>query len=75
MLSQKSKYAVKAAIALAREFGQGPALISDIAQRERIPRKDALHSAIDNSLQLQVLARAKTGFRRRGRDQDLWEIL
>jgi Rrf2 family protein len=39
MLSQKSKYALKASIALAREFGQGPVLISDIAQRERIPRK------------------------------------
>ena len=39
MLSQKSKYALKAAIALAHEFGQGPVLISDIAQRERIPRK------------------------------------
>jgi Rrf2 family protein len=39
MLSHKSKYALKAAIALAREFGQGPVLISDIAQRERIPRK------------------------------------
>ncbi|MBV8771726.1 MAG: Rrf2 family transcriptional regulator [Deltaproteobacteria bacterium] len=39
MLSQKSKYALKASIALAREFGQGPMLISDIAQSERIPRK------------------------------------
>ena len=39
MLSHKSKYALKATIALAREFGQGPVLISDIAQRERIPRK------------------------------------
>jgi Rrf2 family protein len=39
MLSQKSKYALKASIALAREYGQGPVLISDIAQRERIPRK------------------------------------
>ena len=39
MLSRKSKYALKAAIALAREFGQGPVLISDLAQRERIPRK------------------------------------
>ncbi len=39
MLSQKSKYALKASIALAREFGQGPVLISDIARNERIPRK------------------------------------
>ena len=39
MLSHKSKYALKAMIALAKEFGQGPLLISDIAQREAIPRK------------------------------------
>src|SRR5215471_17941880 len=39
MLSNKARYALKAAIALARDFGQGPVLISDIAQRERIPRK------------------------------------
>ena len=39
MLSNKAKYALKAAIVLAREFGQGPVLFSDIAQRERIPRK------------------------------------
>jgi Rrf2 family protein len=39
MVSSKAKYALKAAIALAREFGQGPVLISDIAERERIPRK------------------------------------
>jgi hypothetical protein len=31
MLSHKSKYALKGAIALAREFGQGPVLVSDIA--------------------------------------------
>jgi Rrf2 family protein len=39
MLSHKSKYALKAAIVLAKEYGQGPVLISDIAQREAIPRK------------------------------------
>ena len=39
MLSQKSKYALKASIALARDFGLGHVLISDIAQKERIPRK------------------------------------
>jgi Rrf2 family protein len=39
LLSHKSKYALKASIALAREFGQGPVLISAIAQNERIPRK------------------------------------
>ncbi|HZP45697.1 MAG TPA: Rrf2 family transcriptional regulator [Candidatus Binataceae bacterium] len=39
MLSHKSKYALKAALVLAKEYGQGPVLISDIAQREAIPRK------------------------------------
>jgi Rrf2 family protein len=39
MLSHKSRYALKASILLAREFGQGPVLISEIARRERIPPK------------------------------------
>src|SRR5205807_10201576 len=38
MLSHKSKYALKAMIVLAKEYGQGPVLIADIAQREEIPR-------------------------------------
>jgi len=39
MLTHKSKYALKALLVLAREFGQGPVLISDISHREGIPRK------------------------------------
>ncbi len=39
MLSKKSKYALKALIVLAKEYGQGPVLISDIARREAIPPK------------------------------------
>ena len=39
MLSHKSKYALKAMMALAQEYGEGPVLIADIAQREGIPRK------------------------------------
>ena len=39
MLSNKAKYALKAVIALAREFGQRPVAISDIAQRKQILRK------------------------------------
>ena len=39
MLSKKSKYALKAALVLAGEYGRGPVLISDLAQREGIPRK------------------------------------
>ncbi len=39
MLSKKTKYALKALMVLAKEYGQGPVLISDIAQREEIPQK------------------------------------
>src|SRR5260221_12210962 len=39
MLTHKSKFALKALIVLAEEFGQGPVLISQISQREQIPRK------------------------------------
>jgi Rrf2 family protein len=39
MLSQKSKYALKALTVLAQEHGHGPVLISEIATRERIPRR------------------------------------
>ena len=39
MLSKKAKYALKALMVLAKEEGQGPVLISDIAQREEIPAK------------------------------------
>ncbi|HUO04967.1 MAG TPA: Rrf2 family transcriptional regulator [Candidatus Binataceae bacterium] len=39
MLSKKTKYALKALGVLSKEYGQGPVLISDIAQRESIPRK------------------------------------
>jgi len=39
MLSQKAKYGLKALLALATEYGRGPILISDLAQREGIPKK------------------------------------
>lgn len=39
MLTRKSKYALKALAVLAKEYGQGPVLISDMARREEIPRK------------------------------------
>jgi Rrf2 family protein len=38
MISQKSKYALKALTVLAEEYGKGPVLIADIARREHIPR-------------------------------------
>jgi Rrf2 family protein len=39
MLSNKTKYALKALQVLAKEYGQGPVLISEIARRETIPAK------------------------------------
>ena len=39
MLSKKTKYGLIALLALARDFGQGPQLISNLAERERIPKK------------------------------------
>lgn len=39
MLSSKAKYGLKAMVHLALREGQGPALIADIAEAERIPKK------------------------------------
>ncbi len=39
MLSKKSKYGLKAVLALAEESGRGPVLISELADRQRLPRK------------------------------------
>ena len=39
MLSSKSKYGLKALMALAREAGRGPVLISELARRDAIPKK------------------------------------
>jgi Rrf2 family protein len=39
MLSKKTKYALKAMIALADSFEHGPVLISELAEREGIPKK------------------------------------
>jgi Rrf2 family protein len=39
MLCNKTKYALKALQVLAKEYGQGPVLISEIARRENIPAK------------------------------------
>lgn len=39
MLSSKAKYGLKAMVHLARREGEGPILIADIAESERIPRK------------------------------------
>lgn len=39
MLSSKAKYGLKAMVHLAEREGQGPALIAEIAEAERIPKK------------------------------------
>jgi Rrf2 family protein len=39
MLSKKSKYGLKALLVLAEETGRGPVLISELADRQRLPRK------------------------------------
>src|SRR5580704_14970521 len=39
MLSRKTKYGLKALLALAREEGREPVLVSDLATRDAIPKK------------------------------------
>jgi Rrf2 family protein len=39
VLSRKSKYGLKALLALAREAGHGPVLIANLADRDAIPKK------------------------------------
>ena len=59
MLSKKSKYALKAMLVLAKEYGQGPVLISDMARRESIPHK--FLELILLELKHQGLLRSKKG--------------
>ncbi|MDX2305080.1 MAG: Rrf2 family transcriptional regulator [Microscillaceae bacterium] len=39
MISKKAKYAINALVHLAKKHNQGPILISEIAEQERIPQK------------------------------------
>ena len=39
MLSKKTKYALQALILLTKEYGRGPVLISELAEKEGIPKK------------------------------------
>ncbi|MDT8440455.1 MAG: Rrf2 family transcriptional regulator [Desulfuromonadales bacterium] len=39
MISRKTKYGLQALLGLARDYGRGPILIADLAERERIPKK------------------------------------
>jgi Rrf2 family protein len=59
MLSHKSKYALKALIALSEEYGNGPLLISEIARRQGIPRR--FLEIILLELKMQGFLRSKKG--------------
>jgi Rrf2 family protein len=39
VLSRKTKYGLKALLALAQEEGRGPVLVSDLASRDALPKK------------------------------------
>ena len=39
MLSRRSKYGLKALLALAQESGRGPVLVSELAERDAMPKK------------------------------------
>lgn len=39
MISKKTKYGLRALLALAQEYGRGPKLITELAEQERIPKK------------------------------------
>ena len=39
MLSRRSKYGLKALLALSQDAGKGPVLVSDLAERDAIPKK------------------------------------
>src|SRR4030081_1922072 len=39
MLTKKSKYGLKAVLVLAEEAGRGPVLVSELASRQRLPKK------------------------------------
>ena len=38
-ISKKSKYALRALCVLARRYNQGPVLIAEVSERQRIPKK------------------------------------
>ena len=59
MLSKRSKYGLKALLILAEEAGRGPVLVSELAEREAIPRK--FLEAILLDLNRHGLVRSKKG--------------
>lgn len=59
MLSKRAKYGLRAVLALAREHGQGPMLISALSEDERIPQKFLELILLD--LKRQGILRSKKG--------------
>src|SRR5256885_15112694 len=73
VLSRKSKFGLKALLLLAREAGRGPVLISELADRDAIPKK--FLEAIMLDLKRHGLVERKQGkgggyFLRRGPAED-----
>jgi Rrf2 family protein len=58
MISKKTKYAINALVYLAKRNGEGPIVISEIAEKEHIPRK-FLESILLNLKKAGVLASKK----------------
>lgn len=58
MLSKKAQYSILALVKLAREYNNGPLLISNISKSEKIPRK-FLETILFDLKQLGVLASKK----------------
>jgi Rrf2 family protein len=59
VLSRRSKYGLKALLALAQEAGSGPVLVSELAERDAIPKK--FLEAILLDLNRQGLVQSKKG--------------
>jgi Rrf2 family protein len=59
MLSKKTKHALKAVLVLAREYGKGPVLLSDLSKKERIPMR--FLEAILRELRASGILRSKRG--------------
>jgi Rrf2 family protein len=79
MLSNKSKYGLKALLLLAQEAGGGPVLVSELADRDRIPKK--FLEAILLELKHRGLVESKKGkgggyfLRRRADDITFGEVI
>ncbi|NEV93193.1 Rrf2 family transcriptional regulator [Psychroflexus sp. YR1-1] len=58
MISKKTKYAINALVFLAKRKGEGPIIISEIADKEHIPRK-FLESILLNLKKAGILASKK----------------